>query len=296
MKLLPHVDVVGDDTINATMDRADTVVLRTPSAEKLENWIPDGGQVYQPYRCMHGVYRSPEMSQAGIPALLRHRWFHTEERIAVRGAHFVGLVIYASVGDAATYELISGSEELGALRPTRSDNRRHLIATEAPLQILDGSIPFTVRATGPGRCYLESVLLLSEQPEASSFAPTIQHLTAVASPEGGSADIHFTTAEPARAAVVLTGANGEEPTSQRLDQLYPIHTARFAGLEPGSRYVAQVRAEAEDGLVAEAAVEVTAKLSGIVTRSDQWLVRHLPGESFRPEAEEEAEAVAESLP
>jgi len=47
---------------------------------------------------------------------------------------------------------------------------------------------------------------------------------------------------------------------------------------------------------AEAAVEVTAKLSGIVTRSDQWLVRHLPGESFRPEAEEEAEAVAESLP
>ena len=259
MKLLPHVDVVGDDTINATMDLADTVVLRTPSAEHLENWIPDGGHVYQPYRCMHGVYRSPEMSQAGIPALLRHRWFHTEERIAVRGTHFVGLVIYASVGDAATYEVISGSEELGALRPTRHDNRRHLIVTEAPLEILDGSIPFAVRATGPGRCYLESVLLLSERPEPSSFAPTIQHLTAVASPDGCSADIHFTTTEPARATVTLTGANGAsgaEPPAQRLGQLYPIHTARFAGLEPGARYRAQVRAEAEDGLVAEAAVEV----------------------------------------
>ncbi len=60
-----------------------------------------------------------------------------------------------------------------------------------------------------------------------------------------------------------------------------FHVERFAELDLGSPLAR--------ALGAEAAMEVTAKLSGVVTRSDQWLVQYLPDESFRPEAEEESE-------
>ena len=272
--LLPHIDVVGDDTIQQIMGQQDQVLLRAPRAEALENWIPDVGQAYQPYRCLHGVYRSPEMSTAGIPGVLRHRWFEAQDRLDVRGSHFVGLVIYASVGDAAGYQILSGSEELGELRPRRHDNRRHLIVTEHPLDILDGQIPFTVRTNGPGRCYLESVLLMSERPVASSFEPTIEHLTAVpggmalGNDTAATAEIHFLTAEAARATVTLlsdAGA-GAEPVVRRLDALYPIHTAAFTGLESGKRYTAHVHAETDEGETAEASVDFvtgdTAAVSG----------------------------------
>ena len=34
---------------------------------------------------------------------------------------------------------------------------------------------------------------------------------------------------------------------------------------------------------------VTAKLTGVVTRSEQWLVRYLPDQSVRPEVEDESQ-------
>ena len=58
-----------------------------------------------------------------------------------------------------------------------------------------------------------------------------------------------------------------------------FHVERFADLDLGSPLAR--------ALGAEGAQAVTAKLSGIVTRSDQWLVRYLPDESFRPEPEAE---------
>ena len=53
----------------------------------------------------------------------------------------------------------------------------------------------------------------------------------------------------------------------------------FAALDQGSPLAR--------ALGAPAALEVMAKLAGIVTRSEQWLVRYLPGVSFRPEPEAE---------
>ena len=61
--------------------------------------------------------------------------------------------------------------------------------------------------------------------------------------------------------------------------VHVFHVENFAALDQGSP---MARA-----LGAPAALEVLAKLSGIVTRSEQWLVRYLPDVSFRPEPEAE---------
>ncbi len=61
--------------------------------------------------------------------------------------------------------------------------------------------------------------------------------------------------------------------------VHVFHVDDFAALDQGSP---MARA-----LGAPAALEVMAKLSGIVTRSEQWLVRYLPDVSFRPEPEAE---------
>ena len=58
-----------------------------------------------------------------------------------------------------------------------------------------------------------------------------------------------------------------------------FHVESFAALDQGSPLAR--------ALGAPAALEVMAKLSGVVTRSEQWLVRYLPDVSFRPEVEAE---------
>ncbi len=63
--------------------------------------------------------------------------------------------------------------------------------------------------------------------------------------------------------------------------VHVFHVENFAELDQGSPLAR--------ALGAEGAQAVTAKLSGVVTRSEQWLVRYLPDLSFRPEAEAEAE-------
>ena len=58
-----------------------------------------------------------------------------------------------------------------------------------------------------------------------------------------------------------------------------FHVRNFAALDRGSPLVR--------ALGAAGAGEVMAKLAGVVRRSEQWLVRHLPDASFRPAAEAE---------
>ena len=61
--------------------------------------------------------------------------------------------------------------------------------------------------------------------------------------------------------------------------MHVFHVESFAALDQGSPLAR--------ALGAPAALEVMAKLSGVVTRSEQWLVRYLPDVSFRPEPEAE---------
>lgn len=63
--------------------------------------------------------------------------------------------------------------------------------------------------------------------------------------------------------------------------IHIFHVANFAELDQGSPLAR--------ALGAEGAQVVTAKLSGVVTRSEQWLVRYLPDQSFRPEVKGESQ-------
>lgn len=63
--------------------------------------------------------------------------------------------------------------------------------------------------------------------------------------------------------------------------VHVFHVENFAELDQGSPLAR--------ALGAEGAQAVAAKLSGIVTRTEQWLVRYLPDLSFRPEAEAESQ-------
>ena len=85
---------------------------------------------------------------------------------------------------------------------------------------------------------------------------------------------HFDEAEMHHTSGALTfgGAGG---------YVHIFHVENFAELDQGSPLAR--------ALGAEGAQAVSAKLSGVVTRSEQWLVRYLPDQSFRPEAEEESQ-------
>ena len=85
---------------------------------------------------------------------------------------------------------------------------------------------------------------------------------------------HFDDAEMHHTSGALTfgGAGG---------YVHIFHVENFAELDQGSPLAR--------ALGAEGAQAVSAKLSGVVTRSEQWLVRYLPDQSFRPEAEEESQ-------
>ncbi len=83
---------------------------------------------------------------------------------------------------------------------------------------------------------------------------------------------HFDEAEMHHTSGALTfGGDG--------GYVHVFHIDDFAALDQGSP---MARA-----LGAPAALEVMAKLSGVVTRSEQWLVRYLPDLSFQPEPEAE---------
>ncbi len=60
-----------------------------------------------------------------------------------------------------------------------------------------------------------------------------------------------------------------------------FHVGNFAALDQGSPLAR--------ALGPEGALEITSKLAGVLSRTEQWLVQYLPDTSFRPEAESEAE-------
>ena len=60
-----------------------------------------------------------------------------------------------------------------------------------------------------------------------------------------------------------------------------FHVERFASLDQGSPLAR--------ALGPQAAQDVMTKLSGVVLRSEQWIVRYVPDASFQPETEEEEE-------
>ena len=84
---------------------------------------------------------------------------------------------------------------------------------------------------------------------------------------------HFDEAEMRHTTGALTFGGGG-------GYVHVFHLDNFAALDQGSPLAR--------ALGAPAALEVMAKLSGVVLRSEQWLVRYLPDVSLQPEAEAES--------
>jgi hypothetical protein len=260
MELLEHVDIAGDDRLQAILDDPANFNLRAIRAETILDWIPDLGTYTAPSRCrmQHGLHRTPGLAASGVPAVLRHRFWEPEDAAAILVVKYIGLLIYDSADDDYTFELSSGADPIGALRPWRHDNCRHLLVASSPATILGGHVPFQVRATGKGPCYLESIVFLPRLPEASSFAPTIARLQAYnpqAANGSGSVAIHFVTQEAATALVeaVPEGRPADHEVVQgRTGTFERLHAVTLNGLQPNSRYQINVTATEQGGAQASA--------------------------------------------
>ena len=253
-----HVDVAGDDRIDAIAARGDVVVVNAVEAETLDGWQINVGQKAMPFRVGYGVYRTPSVAESGMPAVLRHRFWLPPEKEQVCGRKYIGLLLYASERDDYRYTLRAGAELLGTVRPERLDNRRHLIVAERPIEILGAGVPFTVRAEGTGPCYLEKLLFLTELPKASSFAPRLDRLsTRVTGP--GTVELHGIASEPVAVtatAIPLDGA-GATVTATSGDP-YPLLAVTLRGLTPGRPYRIDVQAREPGGEVTCATVDLPA--------------------------------------
>ena len=254
--LIGCVDVIGDDRIEAIA--ADAVAINAVEAETIDGWQINVGQRAMPFRVGYGLYRTPSLSAAGLPALLRHRFWVSPEKERVCGRKYVGLLLYVSEGDDCRYTMQAGSELLGAVRPQRRDNRRHLIVAERPVDILGAGVPFTVRAEGAGLCYLEQVLFLSELPAPSSFAPRLDRLSIRRTgPEA--AELHGVASEPV--AVTATAApldGGGGAVTAVTEDPYPLLALPLRGLASGRPYRIAVEAREPGGESARASVDLPA--------------------------------------
>ncbi len=261
MNLVPHVDVVGEDRLQAILDDTRNFNLRAFRAETILDWIPDLGTYTAPSRCrsQNGLHRTPGLAASGLPAVLRHRFWEPEDREQIVGTRYIGLLIYDSEEDDYTFELSTGSDPIGMVRPWRHDNRRHLIVAEKPADILGGHIPFQVRAVGKGPCYLESVVFLPQCPEPSSFAPETSRLQAqiVSRSEGiVTAEVHFLSREAATAlveAVPMEGAAGEVVRGQT-QTFERLHAVVLSGLQDNCRYQVNITATERGGATASASL------------------------------------------
>ena len=257
-QLVPHVDVVGDDRIDAIVACHDTVVLRAVEAELIDGWQINVGQQSMPFRVGYGLYRSQSLAASGLPALLRHKFWQSPEQEQVSGLKYVGLLLYASEHDDYRFSLQAGAESVGTVRPARWDNRRHLVVAERPVTILNGGVPFTVRAHGSGPCYLEAVLFLPELPAPSSFTPRLDRLsTRVVGPDV--IELHGIASEPVAVTATATpsGRSGGSVTATAAEP-YPLLVLPLRGLRPGEPYRISVTAREPGGEVAHATVEVPA--------------------------------------
>ncbi|MCY4373748.1 MAG: hypothetical protein OXC31_08195, partial [Spirochaetaceae bacterium] len=271
-QLVGHIDVAGDDRIDAIAARDDAVVVNAVEAETLDGWQINVGQKAMPCRVGYGVYRTPSVAASGMPAVLRHRFWLSPEKERVCGRRYIGLLLYASEHDDYRYTLQAGAELLGTVRPERRDNRRHLVVAERSIEILGAGVPFTIRAEGTGPCYLEKVLFLAELPEASSFAPRLDRLsTRVTGP--GAVELHGIASEPVAVTATAKPMDGAGATVTAAGgDPYPLLALPLRGLTPGRPYRIDVEAREPGGEVTRATVDLPADASAPeADEADLWI-------------------------
>ena len=261
MKIIPYIDIVGDERIDHILSDPDNFVWEATSSENLDGWAPDFGLTYYD---RPSVYRQASIASSGMASSLRHRFWDTiEGKTDHTGMRYIGLVIYTFPDQICPMEFHLGADEIGRIEPKRHDNRRHLIVVDEPVEFIGEMEVFHLVAPGPGTYRIETLALIRNRPEPTPFVPEIKYLDyrLLHGEKNGDdtvpTEINFITTEPARCKMeVEEKRNGAKPFHISTEELTRLHGITFPDLSPDRHYSVKVEAIERDGDSATKTIEV----------------------------------------
>lgn len=258
MELLPYLDIVEPDRITALLTDPANFTWRAVDSETLDGFVPDLGLTNYVHP---SIYRPPSVAASGLPSQVRHRFWGTVEKQSDHtGWRYIGVVIYAALGQVCPMEFRLGADDIGRIEPQRFDNRHHLLVIDRPVHFIGEMEVLQLVAPGKGVYRIEHFVLLKERPTPSTFAPHIGQLTihwTQQAADQATATLQWTTAQVAHCRVMANCTDDQstppivaETTAGRL------HTVHLPNLHSGTPYNFQITAT--ETLGEQAAVTLTA--------------------------------------
>ena len=258
MKTLSHIDIIEPERIAALLADERNFCWRAVDSEGLDGWTPDIGVSGYP---RPSVVRPASVAAAGVSSTLRHRFWQTVQSQADHtGPRYIGIVIYLKAGEPSPLILRLRGEDIGRIEPTRLDNRLHLLVAEEPVDFIGEMEIFNLIAPGQGTYRIEHILLLSERPEPSSFAPQILNLSwrASAGANGAySAHLQFVTSRAASVEVNLSAEGARTITYSGAPSRW--HHLVIPDLTANADYTAQITARDPAGESASETLQVSTR-------------------------------------
>ncbi len=263
MELIPHIDIIEPERIEALFADQANYCWRAVDCETLDTWSPDIGLTAYP---KPSIYRANVLAESERSSTLRHRFWQTIEGQADHtGRRYIGILIYCKAGETCPMELRLASQEIGRVEPSRHDNRPHLIVVDKPVQFMGAMEVFRLTAPGPGSYRIEGFVLLRERPQPSRFAPEIANLTLRASrAENGNwtARLQFTTSRLARVDATIV-EHGSAFRARQTAEPARLHHLLFSDLPAERSFEAEVTATDPSGeSVTEALRFLTSQTEG----------------------------------
>ena len=242
MDLLPHIDIIEPERIDALLADERNFCWRAVDSEGLDGWAPDIGMTGYP---RPSVFRSSAVARSDSPSTLRQRFWQTVQGQADHiGQRYIGIVIYLPAGESSPLELRLRGEDIGRIEPQRHDNRVHLLVVDKPVEFIGEMEIFNLIAPGKGSYRIEHILLLHERPQPSRFMPEISNLRVRANTT--SAQLHFITSQVAAVEVKVWDAAGELAARQT-GAPAKLHHLALSSLSPNQAYTAEISARDPDG-------------------------------------------------
>lgn len=268
------IDIVNESLIEELLKASENYSFSAFDAEKMDGWVPDIGITHYPGH-HRSVYRPSAVARAGLSSSILHRFWDTSMKKTAdkygwpfpdadhTGLRYVGVVLYDQQGEECKLDLKLGSDEIGVIESTRHDNRRHLLVIDKPVLFRGEMEVFQIRTTCKGTCRIESVVLLANKPEPTSFEPSIERLKVRGSKNGNSAaEVHFLTAETAKCTVSAYAQDGSL-IEQQLEQDHAnLHVVVLHQLETNTHYNIQIEAAGIDGALSTASIDFHGNANG----------------------------------
>ena len=250
-----QLDISGERRIEEILGNQANYVTPAIAFESLDGFASDTGLTPYPRR---NIMRTPVVARAGLPSVIKHR-FHEIYRGQVDhlGRRWLGVVVYDGADEASELELQLGGEGIGRLIPGRHDNRRHLLVLWDPVTIEPVIQVLLITARGTGSCRIENLVLMPERPEATSYAPAIDHLAARVVARSAGRTVVRVSCVTSHAAACEIRATATEPTGEILaiSPAGKLHAADLS-LAPDRRYRVEVTATEPGGATGQAHTSV----------------------------------------